>query len=437
MKKFSQRGRLAAAVTLTVALGAGLTACGNGGSGASQDYSEENPAALTFSWWGSDPRHQANEAIMDSFSSSHPDITLEGQFGDWNGYWDRLATTTAGGDAADIITMDEQYLQEYAGRGALADLSTLENLDLSKFDESTLNSGKNEDGLYGLSTGRNVYVIMANVDLFEKAGVALPDDSTWTWEDYYRISEEISTKLDGVAGTDYGALDVDLSIWLRQQGESLYNQDGEGIGYSQDNAVAWLEHLLKVRDQGGGNSAAQAVEDQAGSLESASFPTNRTAMDWYWSNQLGALEEASGSNITMLRAPSATGSAADNGMFYKASMYWSISADSEYPAAAAEFVNYLANDEEAARKLLVDRGVPANPDMRAAIEPELGESESEVMSFLEEVEPDMADSPRPAPVGSSGVQLLVNRYASEVLFGNLAPEQAAEQMTSEIESLIG
>lgn len=436
MKKFSKRGRLAAAVTVTVALGAGLTACGSGGGGASQDYSEENPAALDFAWWGSDPRHQANQAIMDSFSASHPDITLEGQFGDWNGYWDRLATTTAGGDAADIITMDEQYLQEYAGRGALADLSTLENLDLSKFDESTLNSGRNDDGLYGLSTGRNVYVIMANADLFEQAGVALPDDSTWTWEDYYRISEEISTKLDGIAGTDYGALDVDLSIWLRQQGESLYNQDGEGIGYTKDNAVTWFEHLLKVRDQGGGNTAAQAVEDQSGSLESASFPTNRTAMDWYWSNQLGALEEASGSNITMLRAPSSTGSAADNGMFYKASMYWSVSAKSEYPAAAAEFVNYLANNEEAAKQLLVDRGVPANPDMRAAIEPELGESETEVMSFLEEVEPDMADSPRPSPVGASGVQLLVNRYASEVLFGNLTPEQAADQMTTEIESLI-
>ncbi|MET4061769.1 multiple sugar transport system substrate-binding protein [Arthrobacter sp. UYP6] len=436
MKKFSQPRRpLAAAATLAVVLAAGLTACGS--SGGSTEYSEEDPAALTFSWWGSDPRHEANQAIMTSFGETHPAITVEGQFGDWNGYWDRLATTTAGGDAADIITMDEQYLQEYAGRGALADLSSLAGLDLSKFDESTINSGKYEDGLYGLSTGRNVYVVMANQDLFEQAGVALPDDSIWTWEDYYRISEELRTKLDGVSGTDYGALDVDLNIWLRQQGESLYNQDGEGVGYGTANAASWFEHLLKVRDEGGGSTAAQAVEDQAGTLESASFPNNRAAMDWYWSNQLGALENASGSNITMLRAPSSTGEAKDNGMFFKASMYWSVSSGSDYQEAAAEFVNYLANNKEAAEKLLLDRGVPVNPDMRAAIEPQLEKSESEVMSFLEGVEPDMETSPRPAPVGASGVQLLVNRYASEVLFGTLTPEQAAEQMTGEIESLIG
>lgn len=437
MKKFSHPRRpLAAAATLAIALAAGLTACGTS-SGGSTEYSEENPAALTFSWWGSDPRHQANQAIIESFTAATPAITVEGQFGDWNGYWDRLATTTAGGDSADIITMDEQYLQEYAGRGALADLSTLEGLDLSKFDESTLNSGKNEDGLYGLSTGRNVYVVMANRDLFEQAGVALPDDSTWTWDDYYRISAEIAAKLDGVSGTDYGALDVDLNIWLRQQGESLYNQDGEGIGYDSATAVSWFEHLLKVRDQGGGSSAAQAVEDQAGTLESASFPNNRAAMDWYWSNQLGSLEDASGSDIAMLRAPSATGSAADNGMFFKASMYWAVSSASEYQGAAGEFVNYLANNKDAAEKLLLDRGVPVNPDMRAAIEPILNESESEVMAFLEEVEPDLETSPRPAPVGASGVQLLVNRYASEVLFGNLTPEQATEKMTGEIEALIG
>jgi multiple sugar transport system substrate-binding protein len=437
MKKFSPRRRpLAAAVTLAVALAAGLTACG-GSDGASTEYSEENPAGLAFSWWGSDPRHQANQAIIDSFEASNPAITVEGQFGDWNGYWDRLATTTAGGDAADIITMDEQYLQEYAGRGALADLSTLKGLDLSKFDESTLNSGKYEDGLYGLSTGRNVYVVMANKDLFDKAGVPLPDDSTWTWDDYYRISKEVGSKLDGVSGTDYGALDVDLNIWLRQQGESLYNQDGEGIGYDNANAVSWFEHLLKVRDEGGGSTAAQAVEDQAGTLETASFPNNRAAMDWYWSNQLGALETASGSDITMLRAPSSTGKAQDSGMFFKASMYWSVSAASDYQDAAGEFVNYLANNADAAEKLLLDRGVPVNPDMRAAIEPVISESDSEVVSFLEEVEPDLETSPRPAPVGASGVQLLVNRYASEVLFGNLTPEEAAEQMTGEIESLIG
>ncbi|MFP3467995.1 extracellular solute-binding protein, partial [Leifsonia sp. SIMBA_070] len=82
------------------------------------------------------------------------------------------------------MTMDEKYLQEYAGRGALADLTTMDGLDLSKFDDSALALGEFEDGLYGLSTGQNAYTVMVNEDLFEQAGVEIPDDTTWTWEDY-------------------------------------------------------------------------------------------------------------------------------------------------------------------------------------------------------------------------------------------------------------
>jgi multiple sugar transport system substrate-binding protein len=159
-------------------------------------------------------------------------------------------------------------------------------------------------------------------------------------------------------------------------------------------------------------------------------------MSWYWSNQLGVLGKTSGSNIKMLRAPSLTGNPEDNGMYYKASMYWSISEQAENKNAAAKFVNYLANNEEAANKLLVDRGVPANPDMAEAIKPALKEADQAVVDFLEKIGEDIEESPAPSPVGTGGVQDVIIRYDSEVLFGNLTPEQAAEQMTSEIEGMI-
>ena len=135
MKNFSRSTRTltaaAAAVVLTVSLGA----CGNGGGGDSAAAGDGN---LRFSWWGSDPRHLANQEIIDMFEAENEGITIEGEYSDFGGYWDKLATTTAGRDAPDVITMDEKYLQEYAGRGALADLSTLEGLDTSKFDDAAL-----------------------------------------------------------------------------------------------------------------------------------------------------------------------------------------------------------------------------------------------------------------------------------------------------------
>ncbi|MBE0010614.1 MULTISPECIES: ABC transporter substrate-binding protein [unclassified Arthrobacter] len=430
MKNLSTRIRTATAVTMVAGLSLSLAACG--GSGGS-----EGDGNLRFSWWGSDPRHAVNEQIIEDYTAANEDVTIEGEFSDFSGYWDRLATTTAGRDAPDVITMDEKYLQEYAGRGALADLSELPNIDLSKFDEATLDLGRFEDGLYGLSTGRNALTVVVNADLFAEAGVEIPDDTTWTWDDYYRVSKEVSENLDGVSGSDYGnSADGSLRVWLRQQGESLYNETNDGVGYTPESAEAWFEHLIKVRDEAGGASPAEWTEAQAGTFEGQSFPTNKTAMSWYWSNQLEVLRTSSGSDIRMLRAPSMTGNEADNGMYYKASMYWSISSQSENQDAAADFVNYLANNEEPAKKMLVDRGVPVNPDMAAAVRPELGEADQAVVDFLEEIEPNVATSPAPSPVGAGGVQDVILRYDSEVLFGDMTPAEAAEQMTAEIEGLI-
>ena len=430
MKKLSRRSRTATAAGLAIALGLTLGACGSDSADAAGDGN------LTFSWWGSDPRHKANEAIMASFMEANDGITVKGDYSDFSGYWDKLATTTAGGDSPDVITMDEKYLQEYAGRGALADLSAMDGLDLSKFDDASLSLGEFEDGLYGLSTGQNAYVVMVNQDLFDQAGVEIPDDSTWTWEDYYKISAEIGSKLDGVVGTDYGAQDVDLRIWLRQQDESLYNEAAGEVGYSNENVTSWFQHLLDVRDVAKAPSAAEYTEGISGTFEAGAFPTNKAAMGWYWSNQLAALTKASGSNITMLRAPSDNGKAADNGMYYKASMYWSVSAKAGDPEAAAAFVNYLANNEDAAKLMLVDRGVPVNPDMAAAIQPELNESDQTVVAFLDEIRPDMAEAPKPSPVGAGGVQDVVKRYVSEVLFDKLTPEEATKRMTNEISGMI-
>ncbi len=434
MKNVSRTSRTLLAASMTLTLGITLSACGAGGSGGPAQGGGDGD--IRWSWWGSDPRHQANQAIIDSYTTENSEVTIEGEYGDFSGYWDKLATTTAGGDAPDVITMDEKYLQEYAGRGALADLKELPGLDLSKFDEASLALGEYEDGLYGLSTGQNAYVVMVNEDLFAKAGMALPDDATWTWDDYYRISKELSEKVEGVTGTEYGAQDVDLRIWLRQQGESLYNEEEGTVGYSTENLESWFEHLLTVRDEAGGATAAEYIEDTSGTFEAGTFPTNRAGFGWYWSNQLSALKTASGSNVSMLRAPSATGDAADNGMYYKASMYWSISSRSDDQEAAADFVNYLANNEEAAKKMLVDRGVPVNPDMAAAVKPELSESDQTVVDFLDEIEPDMKEAPKPSPVGTGGVQDVVQRYVSEVLFGTMTPQQAADQMTDEIGGMI-
>ncbi|KNC18585.1 hypothetical protein AC792_11515, partial [Arthrobacter sp. RIT-PI-e] len=120
MTTFSPR-RTATAVLMIAGLGLSATACGNGGG------SNTGGGDLVWSWWGSDPRHAVNEAIIEDYESETEGVATEGQSADSPGSWARLAPPTAGGDPPDVITMDEKFLQDYAGRGALMDLSELPN----------------------------------------------------------------------------------------------------------------------------------------------------------------------------------------------------------------------------------------------------------------------------------------------------------------------
>ncbi|MCH1932529.1 extracellular solute-binding protein, partial [Shewanella sp. A25] len=85
----------------------GLTACGTGeqpGSGSEGEAPELSEEAVTLrvTWWGGDSRHPLTQEAIEAFEEKHPNIKVEGAFADWGGYWDKLATQTAGGNAPDI-----------------------------------------------------------------------------------------------------------------------------------------------------------------------------------------------------------------------------------------------------------------------------------------------------------------------------------------------
>ena len=85
-----------------------LTACaGPAETPATGPTLSDEPVTLSFTWWGNDVRHGITEELIAAFEAENENITIEPQYTDWAGYWDKLATTVAAGDAPDIIQMDE------------------------------------------------------------------------------------------------------------------------------------------------------------------------------------------------------------------------------------------------------------------------------------------------------------------------------------------
>ena len=60
-------------------------------------------------------------------------------------------------------------------------------VDVSKFVEGTVDSGKINGKLVGVNAGINSALIFANPKVFEKAKMDLPSDKTWTWDQLMEV----------------------------------------------------------------------------------------------------------------------------------------------------------------------------------------------------------------------------------------------------------
>lgn len=430
----------AALVALTAAGAIALTACsGDSGAmpeGGAGEGGDGGPVEIRFAWWGSDTRHETTQQIIDLFEEKNPGITVVPDFTDWGGYWDKLATSVAGGDTPDVITQEERYLSDYATRGVIADMSEL-GIDTAEIPDEVLATGEIDGKLYGIPTGVNAYAVVANPTIFEQAGVEMPDDETWTWEDYVEIAGQISEGAgDGVWGTqDYGFNEAGLAILARQKGETLYTPDG-GLGVSPETVAEFFQRSLDLMANNGQPDASRSVEIQNAGPEGSLLGTGTGAMGVWWSNQLGALSSAAGTDLELLRLPGES-QHERTGMYFKPAMYYSVSATTEHPEESAKFVDFLLNDPEVAALQLTDRGLPSNLSVREAISGDLEAADKKVADFMADLEDEIVDNPPVPPNGSAEMQDIIGRINTEVLFGNITPEQAAEQFISEVGAAIG
>lgn len=421
------RGIGASAVALP-----GLAACGTGGGG-DMELSDE-PVTIRMTWWGADVRADLTDQAIAAFEAEHPNITVKGEFKDWAGYWDALATTTAANDSPDVIQMDELYLSSYGDRGTLLDLGDASDfLDTSGFDESTLETGQIDGAQYAIPIGAGMLASVVNADLFTQYGVAMPDDTTWTWEDYAAIANELTEKSGGAingsgvtGGTDAGS----IRYWARLHGNELYGEDGDVTLDPAVLAALW-QYNLDLVASGGVESPAQSVESQSAGIEGGSLATGKIAMGFAYNTQITPLLAASGADLRLLQLPGNAEAAAN---FIKPSMYWAISSQSEHPAEAATFVDFLVNHEAAADILGTERGIPANPAMREHVAADLDEGGKLAVDYMESA----AAGPAVVvtPNGGSGFDPMIQRYTQEVLFGERTPQEAAEAFIDELKTEI-
>src|SRR5687767_3818011 len=99
-----------------------LAACG-GNEGAAPAPESTEPVELSIFWWGADARAKATEEALKLYTTKYPFVTFKTTWQGNQGYYDKLATLAAGGNAPDIFQIDDGALSEYAERNVTLDLN--------------------------------------------------------------------------------------------------------------------------------------------------------------------------------------------------------------------------------------------------------------------------------------------------------------------------
>jgi multiple sugar transport system substrate-binding protein len=430
--RFSLKKSSRAVAGASAALALVLTGCGSSPE-AGKVGTVEDPVTIRFAWWGNDSRAKTTLEVIKDFEAANPTIKVQGENTEFSSYWDKMATQIAGGTTPDVFAMSGAYPSEYASRGVLLDLDKVKDqIDTSKFAEGTVDLGKIDGKQYTITAGVNSMSMVVDPKVFEAAGVELPDDEKWTWDDYAEIAAEITRKSPaGTFGTTPMANDSFLAVWARQNGEALYTENGKKLGISEDTATKWFEMNKKLMETGGAPSASQTVEDGSAQPEQTLMGQGKQGMKISWSNQMNSY---SGSPLVMMKLPSES---KKPGTWLRSSMEYATSSKSKHPKEAALFINYLVNNVDAATKIKSDRGMPANTELKAAITPLLKESQQKEAEYLDRIAEMKIEPPLPFPAGSSATMEVLNRFNTDVLFGKISPQDAAKGFIQEVNSNLG
>lgn len=430
------RTRIIGAVALAAVSALTITGCAVGNTGGGDAELSKKPVTLSLYWWGAGARVTDTEKAVKLFEKQHPNITVKMQSTDWGSYWDKLATTVAGGNAPDVMQFDQVYVASYAQRGALADLGGVKKyLDTSDLTKNVRDTGEYDGKLYAVPIGLNSIGVAINKSVFEQYGVKVPD-SSWTFDDLNTVAKELTEKSGGkVKGLDpFGGDTPSLTLWARQHGNQLFDDKGNVVLKQSVLASYWQYALDQIKD-GVTPSSSQLAEGANAALDQSDIATGKVGMTFIPSNLSAYQAAAPSQKLDLLPYP--TSSDAKKGWQYlKSSMYWSISAKSAHPAESAELVDFLTTNTDVGKTFGAERGLPANPKFQKAIADDLSPSDKIVMDYITKVT-DESGSPAPiTPVGGQDADTLLNQIWQNVQFGKTTPSAGAAQYISQLKQAL-
>ncbi|HEV7344625.1 MAG TPA: extracellular solute-binding protein [Devosia sp.] len=399
---------------------------------------------IRFSWWGGQVRNDKTDRIIQLFEAQHPGVSIVRENADFGPYWERLTIQSTGNNQPCAITMQSRWLATYAQPDILMPLDNLVAdgiLDVSGIPEAVLDSGRGEDGnLYMIPHGVFYFALMYNEQMLENAvaeGVE-PIEWPYNWEGYADHLRAVQPTLpeDAVATHNMGREPDAFVNWVQSHGEDVF--EGSNVAFSKETAVNWFNYWEELREEGVTESPEAMITENSALVEESmlanglAYATNRPP------NQLGSVQTVTdtvnpGAVIDIRPYP--VGPDGTFGMDIGSNgIAIGASCEAEQIPVVADWINFWTQNEEAAGIYESDNGVVSIPELATAQAEDPDTQPTQVRHI--ELYREVVDAADPVFWPAGGYQAMtdvLNRAYDAVAFGQLTPEQGADQLISELQ----
>ncbi len=227
---------------------------------------------------GTDTKKSVGEAciiqsIINAYSEADNGVTVETLPTDWGNYYDQIKAAYAGNTAPDVHVLHRSRIAEFAGIGALADLSgDLEaaGIDTNDWADKALEGVTYDGKVYGVPMDFHANLWHVNMEIMEQAGLVkdgkpvLPSSPAELLEHAKMVKEK--------TGKDYLTADfAQFPIGVRlvmalmwQQGANVF--DGDTATVNTPEAKAAVESITQLFDAGLANPKLNYADSEKGFL---------------------------------------------------------------------------------------------------------------------------------------------------------------------------
>jgi multiple sugar transport system substrate-binding protein len=330
-----------------------ISAC-SGGDGSNGAGGGQDKVTLSYAMWDVNQK-PVMEQLGQEFTRTHPNITINVQLTPWLDYWTKLKAAASGGATPDVFWMNGPNFQLYASNGVIRPLDqevAKDKVDLSVYPKPLMDLYMLDGKPYGLPKDMDTVGVWYNKKLFDAKKVPYPADD-WTWADFKTATAKLTDPAQGV----YGAAAPLISFQeyqydtIAQAGGHVISPDGRKSGYDDPKTIAGLRFWTDMIEA----KQSPDLKTMTDTAPLQLFEAGKIAMYWGGSWNVAEFSANEYTKDKVDAAPLPKGEKQATIIHGVANV---VSAKSEHPDQAWQFVKFLGSKEAA--DILGEKGpIPA------------------------------------------------------------------------------